>query len=140
MFGLSLFEIVFVLVVAFLIFGPEEFPQKIKQVYALIMKFKDYIHQAQTGFSKMRTDFEDQIKPIGKEFESSLSAVTEGASFDADAQVVEEICFVEEDKHDSFETEAMDLMSFQIFPDEEAENFESEPCMDFQTQEAKKDD
>ena len=68
MFGLSLWEIGAAAMVAFLIFGPEQFPVMIRQIMDTIKKTKDLALQAQQTFSNLSSDLEstisDSLAPI----------------------------------------------------------------------------
>jgi Sec-independent protein translocase protein TatA len=68
MFGLSLWEIGAAALVAFLIFGPEQFPVMIRQIMDTIKKTKDLALQAQQTFSNLSSDLEstisDSLDPI----------------------------------------------------------------------------
>lgn len=68
MFGLSLWEIGVATLVAFLIFGPEQFPVMIRQIMDSIKKAKDFALQAQQTFSNLSSDLEstinDSLEPI----------------------------------------------------------------------------
>ena len=68
MFGLSLWEVGVATLVAFLIFGPEQFPVMIRQIMETIKKTKDFALQAQQTFSNLSSDLEstinDSLDPI----------------------------------------------------------------------------
>lgn len=64
MFGIDFGEVVLIAFVTILIFGPNEFPVKMRQLYAFFAKFKTLAAEAQANFSKMSMEIEDQVKPM----------------------------------------------------------------------------
>lgn len=73
MFGLSFMEIAFIMLIAFLIFGPEQFPLMLKQAIGLIAKIKSLASQAQSGFHKLSSEIEGQINPIKEDLQKQLT-------------------------------------------------------------------
>ncbi|MBF0198801.1 MAG: twin-arginine translocase TatA/TatE family subunit [Planctomycetes bacterium] len=63
MFGLSWFEIAFVLGIAFLIYGPEQFPVILKKLIGYIKEIKKYSYQAQQSFNKFSSDLDAELNP-----------------------------------------------------------------------------
>lgn len=64
MFGLSFIEIIVILLVAFIIFGPEQFPMMIKKIILAISTVKGYIVQFQDEFRRLSTSFEKELTPL----------------------------------------------------------------------------
>ena len=67
MFELSFSEIAFAAVVAFILFGPEQFPVMARKAAQYFKKAKAYIHQAQVSFQEMSKELvpdTDLSKPI----------------------------------------------------------------------------
>lgn len=63
MFGLSFTEIMVVMVISFLIFGPEQFPVMVKKAIKQISELKRYIAQAQNSFHDFTRDVEKEFDP-----------------------------------------------------------------------------
>lgn len=61
MFDLSLIEMGFILVVAFVIFGPERFPVMLREAFTWFRKIKDFAMQAQMSLSEIGRDVESQL-------------------------------------------------------------------------------
>lgn len=90
MFGLSFTEIFFILLICFLIFGPEQFPIMLKKAYKLFAQVKGYITEAQTSFQTIVQDIEKDVNPMNwdanKDIDSikkELELVKEGKIFEA---------------------------------------------------------
>jgi Sec-independent protein translocase protein TatA len=67
MFGLSFIEIAFIMVTAFMIFGPEQFPTMVKKAFMLIKEVKNYISEAQNSLHTIASDLEKDINPLNWE-------------------------------------------------------------------------
>jgi len=63
MFGLSFFEIAVVMLISFLIFGPEQFPVMVKKAIQQISQLKKYMYQAQSSFHDFTRDIEKDFNP-----------------------------------------------------------------------------
>ena len=77
MFGLSFTEIIVVMVISFLIFGPEQFPIMVKKAVQNISAFKKYIAQAQNSFTDFTRDVEKEFDPT-QWAEDSNNSVAQG--------------------------------------------------------------
>lgn len=76
MFGLSFTEIMVVMVISFLIFGPEQFPIMVKKAIKQISEFKRYLSQAQNSFHDFTRDVEKEFDPnkwTGNKSENGVS-------------------------------------------------------------------
>ena len=130
MFGLSFIEIGFVLVVAFLIFGPEQFPVMLKKAIVLIRDLKKHSFQAQQAFHKLTRQVESEFDvnnwigseeskhQVERDVASALSNITENSEEGIDEDdnyectpyaVFEDECDLIGESDEAFESIAMDV-------------------------------
>ena len=77
MFGLSFTEIFFILLIAFMVFGPEQFPSMVKKAFQLIKQIKSYIYEAQNSLHTIASDLEKDINPLNWEEGKELKKIKE---------------------------------------------------------------
>jgi Sec-independent protein translocase protein TatA len=63
-FGLSFSEIAIAGIVAFVLFGPEQFPVMVRQAIKWISEAKKYIYDAQNSLKDFTRDIEEEFNPI----------------------------------------------------------------------------
>ena len=91
MFGLSFLEILVVLFVTFMIFGPEKFPEMLKKAFVFIKEAKRYVADAQHNIQNIATDIEKEVNPLKwddnkvvKDFKESIDAIPKQLSLEGD--------------------------------------------------------
>jgi Sec-independent protein translocase protein TatA len=125
MFGLSFTEIIVVMVISFLIFGPEQFPIMVKKAIKQISEFKRYISQAQNSFHDFTRDVEKEFDPnqwTGNTDEHSVShdQVSE------EEKKVALLASVSIDPND-YDPKPLDQWRWQTQPEGKPSDFDNEP-------------
>ena len=88
MFGLGAMEILIILVIAFLLFGPKELPEIGKQVGKAVRGFKETtddlrqsvepeINMIQQEFKTVEQDLESSVKEVEEEIKGATESTTE---------------------------------------------------------------
>ena len=66
MFGLSFSELAVAGLVAFVLFGPEQFPVMVRQAIKGISEFKKFVYEAQMSVRDFTQDIEKELNPLAK--------------------------------------------------------------------------
>ena len=77
MFGLGVTEILVILVVAFLLFGPQQLPEIGRQVGKAVKGFKDATEDVRKSVEPEVNLIQAEIKSIGQDLESSMKEAEE---------------------------------------------------------------
>ena len=72
MFGLGFTEIVVLLLIAFLVFGPKKFPLVAKNFIRLLNELRRAWDEVQTEFQETRSEAEKHIQKIAKDVKNEL--------------------------------------------------------------------
>lgn len=123
MFGLSFTEIIFAMVVSFLIFGPEQFPIMLKKAIQQISQLKRYISQAQNSFHDFTRDMENEFNP--NQWANSDSVSQDGS----DTNTTAEISYADElsINPNEYASTPLDNWRWQSQPEGKPGDFEQEP-------------
>jgi sec-independent protein translocase protein TatA len=77
MFGLGVTEILVILVIAFLLFGPQQLPEIGRQVGKAVKGFKDATEDVRKSVEPEVNLIQAEIKSIGQDLESSMKEAEE---------------------------------------------------------------
>ena len=125
MFGLSFTEIMVVLVISFLIFGPEQFPVMVKKAIKQIGEFKRYISQAQNSFHDFTRDVEKEFNPNDWSDESKKHNVDQRPTT-FEENTIALLANVSTNPGD-YDSKPLEQWRWQTHPQGKPGDFESEP-------------
>ena len=77
MFGLGIGEVLIILVVAFLLFGPKQLPEVARQVGKAVKGFKDTAEDLRTSVEPELNMIQQEVKMVEQDFQASLKDVEE---------------------------------------------------------------
>jgi Sec-independent protein translocase protein TatA len=80
-FGLSFSELAIAALVAFILFGPEQFPVMVKQAIKWVSQIKGYIYEAQMGIKDLTQDIEKELSPLTENIKSEFNPKAWTSSF-----------------------------------------------------------
>ena len=82
MFGLGLTEILFLILIAFLIFGPQQFPHVAKNFIKLLNELRTAFTEVKSEFYDVQTEARKQIHQITDQLEEDLEFIKEASPTD----------------------------------------------------------
>ena len=85
MFGLGGMEVLIILVIAFLLFGPKELPEIGKQVGRAVKGFKETAEDLRQSVEPEINMIQQEMKMVEQDLESSMKEVEEGIKGAGDA-------------------------------------------------------
>jgi len=77
MFGLGIGEVLIILVVAFLLFGPKQLPEVARQVGKAVKGFKDTAEDLRKSVEPELNLIQQEVKMVEQDFQASLKDVEE---------------------------------------------------------------
>ncbi|MEK6763654.1 MAG: twin-arginine translocase TatA/TatE family subunit [Nitrospirota bacterium] len=77
MFGLGIGEVLIILVVAFLLFGPKQLPEVARQVGKAVKGFKDTAEDLRKSVEPELNMIQQEVKMVEQDFQASLKDVEE---------------------------------------------------------------
>lgn len=77
MFGLGIGEVLIILVVAFLLFGPKQLPEVARQVGKAVKGFKDTAQDLRKSVEPELNLIQQEVKMVEQDFQASLKDVEE---------------------------------------------------------------
>ncbi|MDE0092808.1 MAG: twin-arginine translocase TatA/TatE family subunit [Oligoflexia bacterium] len=77
MFGLGLTEILLLVLLAFLVFGPQQFPIVARNFIKFLNELKDAFTEVKSEFYNVQTEVDKQIYQIKDELEEELDSIKE---------------------------------------------------------------
>ena len=127
MFGLSIVEISLILLIVFLVFGPEELPGVIKKVVYFFSQAKQLMHQAQTSIQEVTHSIKRDLDPMNLQMGESFHSEDKvaDADFQKSSTVAEPIIEEIDESVDSYEVDAYDIYSDEgIFENDKLGDYE----------------
>jgi TatA/E family protein of Tat protein translocase len=77
MFGLGIGEVLIILVIAFLLFGPKQLPEVARQVGKAVKGFKDTAEDLRKSVEPELNMIQQEVKMVEQDFQASLKDVEE---------------------------------------------------------------
>ncbi|MBC6415033.1 MAG: twin-arginine translocase TatA/TatE family subunit [Bdellovibrionales bacterium] len=77
MFGLGFTEILFITLIAFLVFGPQKFPSVVKKLIQLLNELKATVSDVNSEFYDIKKDVKQDLNNLEKEVKENLNLLEE---------------------------------------------------------------